>query len=1433
MPPATSSVDSGGDESDSSDGPYSTRHVATPPAPDIREIVSAAAAAQDASSSDQASTVPGRDNEVTETATQGIMSSRAYQLEMLDQSLRQNVIVAMDTGSGKTQVAVLRIKAELERSSSEKIIWFLAPTVSLCAQQFEVIRLQVPSVNLKLLTGNDNINSWNPGTWVAFLQGVRIIVTTYQVLLDALCHAFVKLDQLSLIVFDEAHHCVDKHPGSKIMTDFYHRRDVQQAMPAILGLTATPSIRSKVKNIETLEATLNAKCISPTLHREELLKCVNKPSILHVPYDVQLFSPTTESMESLDRERHGLDITRDPYILSLRADPNDRNRRALERAIEKYDTYSQNQVNGLWSRCIKVAEQLGPWAADLYLWKAAGTYLDRLGKGDEFFDQWFSEEKRYVGDFLSRVAPRQPSPMPQHGDDVSNKVTVMLQELLSMEDPVTGIIFAKDRVIVMMLWELLVSSPRIVKKYNVGFVVGASNFQGRKKNLFEFLDQADQLALQKFRSGRINLLIATAVLEEGIDVPACNLVICFDNPETPKSFIQRRGRARMRNSRLILLSERSSSVIRQWEVLEEELKQVYQDEEREVRQLEILENSEETGATYFEVEATGARLDFDNAKQHLEHFCRILSQGEFVDSRPDYILRRHEETSPARLSATVLLPPTIPEALRRIDGQSTWLSEKNATKEVAFRAYVALYRAGLVNNNLLPFKFDNIPGVETRAAEVDVEPPFSPWQDVAREWHQRGQKWLYGVTFDDERYGRSEYDMLIPADLEQLHPMDLFLTHDKVCRIQFSSKRPLSEEEAARMPDHTSALLALIFAHRWAVDDRPHVVRISFRSSISRRQIGAARFDVRDERLRTGQYLIRDSSGTPFIYQGILPSRPPVEQVQHPFFDYELAPKDEQYLVLNRWTKRSDFLHRLHSDVNITATTKQYPWVLPQSCATADKIPAKHAQFGMMIPSIIHELEVMLTAKVLAETILQRVSISDLRLVREAISARSASEPVNYERLEFLGDSILKYCSSIQAASDHPTWPEGYLSFFRDRLIANSRLCRAALDKGLAKFILTRPFTGQKWRPLYLDNSLHQGGKPAKGRRLSTKTLADVVEALIGASYIDGGIPKAITCMSTFLGDCSWRDVERSREQLFRLQPDVPLPTVLEPLETLLGYSFQKKSLLVEAVTHGSYVVDSGQRSYERLEFLGDAVLDNLIVTRLFTIKPPLPHYQMHLLKTAMVNGDFLSFVVMEHGLRQREHLITRDLQVVDKDVALQLWKFMRHNSVAIGLEQDATVQRFESLRGDICATVEHGSRYPWALLARVQAKKFYSDLFEAIIGAVWVDSGSKESCEQVLARFGMLAYLDRIVKDKVHVQHPKEELGQWAMTQTVTYEVDMAENSGGEKTYLCKVHVGNRVVAEVNDGVSKEEAKTKAAEEAVKRLMSEKKSPSSEASSA
>jgi endoribonuclease Dicer len=56
---------------------------------------------------------------------------------------------------------------------------------------------------------------------------------------------------------------------------------------------------------------------------------------------------------------------------------------------------------------------------------------------------------------------------------------------------------------------------------------------------------------------QVNLLVATSVGEEGLDIQTCCLVVRFDLPETVSSFIQSRGRARMNKSKYIFLLERS------------------------------------------------------------------------------------------------------------------------------------------------------------------------------------------------------------------------------------------------------------------------------------------------------------------------------------------------------------------------------------------------------------------------------------------------------------------------------------------------------------------------------------------------------------------------------------------------------------------------------------------------------------------------------------------------------------------------------------------------------------------------------------------------------------------------------------------------------------------------------------------------------------
>ena len=76
--------------------------------------------------------------------------------------------------------------------------------MSLCLQQLSVLQTQISSVQIKSFTSLDNVCRWTEKfVWDAVLNNVNIVVSTYAVLHDALCHAFVNMGSLALIVFDE------------------------------------------------------------------------------------------------------------------------------------------------------------------------------------------------------------------------------------------------------------------------------------------------------------------------------------------------------------------------------------------------------------------------------------------------------------------------------------------------------------------------------------------------------------------------------------------------------------------------------------------------------------------------------------------------------------------------------------------------------------------------------------------------------------------------------------------------------------------------------------------------------------------------------------------------------------------------------------------------------------------------------------------------------------------------------------------------------------------------------------------------------------------------------------------------------------------------------------------------------------------------------
>ena len=76
--------------------------------------------------------------------------------------------------------------------------------MTLCKQQYDVLRLHLPSVQIRFLSGQDKPELWrNQSIWDDVLKNISVVVSTHDVLLGALSNGFVRIQSLALLVFDE------------------------------------------------------------------------------------------------------------------------------------------------------------------------------------------------------------------------------------------------------------------------------------------------------------------------------------------------------------------------------------------------------------------------------------------------------------------------------------------------------------------------------------------------------------------------------------------------------------------------------------------------------------------------------------------------------------------------------------------------------------------------------------------------------------------------------------------------------------------------------------------------------------------------------------------------------------------------------------------------------------------------------------------------------------------------------------------------------------------------------------------------------------------------------------------------------------------------------------------------------------------------------
>ncbi|KAH0826264.1 hypothetical protein J3R83DRAFT_5734 [Lanmaoa asiatica] len=1489
--------------------------------------------------------------ESTPRGTDSEVITRSYQQEMLNASLVENIIIAQDTGSGKTHIAVLRMKIECDREphkvilplwsgtcnlTTAKVSWFIAPTVALCEQQHNVIQKAIGSVGL--IHGGLEPKQWtDPNLWKGVLSRNRVIVSTPQVLLDALSHGYINLGrEIGLLVFDEAHHANDDHPMNCIMRNFYFRLplrpspstrassrgSVREERPMILGLTASPMFGGDVaKAFRTLEMNMDSIIRSPRQHRDQLEVYVHRPQFRHVLYGIPWTYHTcylaSKNFHALKQVAESMDIQKDPYILFLRQNlakmppgaDRDRLDQKLSKTILKNNSYTHKGIKDLFTTAHDICFDLGPWAADWYIQRVVEMALESASPYSEITTAWQSREKAYLIDHLKRINITPVSYEPQSiANGISDKLWVLLQTLEEEKERVesfnevySGIVFVTRRDAVLALAAVLEHHPQTRDRdsFRVGCLLGSSESSHRTAFLDitrKILRQPQAETLDDFRSGEKNLIVATAVAEEGLDIQACGNVIRWDVPNNMASWVQSRGRARRERSSFILMFERGgidNARIEQFEQSEREMVAQYNAKRKAVKRPPPLssETDDESEPCEFMVGSTGALLTLQAAVSHLNHFCSVLPNSRHTShvaiydiDPPDlpegwHALGDGQQDVPmyqGPFGCTLTLPKALPPELRVYTVERKYPSKRSAYQHVAFEAYVELYNAGLLNDHLLPLTSivepqleeeikDMLKDIEKRDGMASVTSQLNPWlpSSDAENW------WSTEVVVE----GLPSLTLLtrieIPAlDVDELpvlyHPwrgsVGVKLGQRKVAPL--SQENLMAAQQSARMlfwspygsrmqwPRLDFAYLFIINADPDAdtwLPRRSWAMKIEEQVNSERVHSVNAEAFVSENGYPTDFTWVRDGRSFGKLYRFVgwhherLTEEEEAEICARPMYSrFEQVRVTYPLLVVEPLPQRSNFLLPLPVS---NATPK--PFFLLAKYSYFELLSPTECEYSQIIPSILRRLETAMIIKSFRNTLFPRAPLAKIPtpFLTTAMTAPVAEDPTNYERLETLGDAVLKFIVAVNLMATYPLWHEGYLTRRKDHAVANSRLAKEAVRRSIFRWIIRTRFSPRRFKPLYLsapmdhvvtpENPLEEtndepevgGGKTRKEvEQLSTKMLADVVESLIGAAYVHGGFDLGVSCAQLFGLGLEWHTLPKCVEMaLSRVEHTNEVSTQLNNVESILGYTFRRKLLLVESLTHASYQYDDRTVSYERMEFLGDALLDMVVADFLYNYpgKMYTPH-NIHIRKSAVVNTHFLAYICLRSSLDVDASMpgpgSRGKIVMQPKTDTIHLFQCLQHSSPVVLEDQKLTFHRYNKAKDEIEEAFVTGKVFPWAALTRLQAPKLFSDIIESLIGAVYLDSeGDMDTVKTLLWTLGVLSHLDRIIRDDVDVLHPVSRLSVWASRQQKPITYEYTEEKG---LVICTINVeGQEAVsasAQKRGHASQEEARFAAAEKAI-----------------
>lgn len=447
---------------------------------------------------------------------------REYQFNIINAIQRHgSTLVVLPTGLGKTLIGVAVIADVISKG---KRALLLAPTRPLSEQHYTTVSsmLKLQEGEVVLLLGSVGKKQRKE-----LEQTAKLIIATPQTIANDLKSGNFSLEDFGVAVFDECHRAVGKYAYTYIANELAVRNSL------IVGLTASPG--SKKDKIEKLVETLNIKHIEARISTDADVASYVMPKYMHIVSVPQ--SETVKQIANLLRPV-GEDAARSLNNMGLMY------AKSFERVPKGALIALGNEI-----RKIKAPGfRFGAFYSYIKLLNTVHAYDLLQTEGIYPFSAYMNsltereKKSRAVANLLSNqnvVTAMQLAKEALERGEEHAKVGYAMRILGDYKSK-SAIIFAQYRSTIKMLVDIFRKNG-----------IDAMAFVGKKEGVTQ---EKQKKVIEDFRNGKFNVLVASSIGEEGLDIPSVDLVLFYEPIPNEIRNIQRKGRtARFRAGDVYIL----------------------------------------------------------------------------------------------------------------------------------------------------------------------------------------------------------------------------------------------------------------------------------------------------------------------------------------------------------------------------------------------------------------------------------------------------------------------------------------------------------------------------------------------------------------------------------------------------------------------------------------------------------------------------------------------------------------------------------------------------------------------------------------------------------------------------------------------------------------------------------------------------------------